>query len=65
MWPGRQCIPNIGEVVIHTMSEPSMPGGEFFIHDWVCQVRLGEEQAVLVWGMNKEKFYPGDRWEPT
>jgi hypothetical protein len=45
-------IPNIGEVV-------SRPSGD----DWVCQARLGEEQFVLVWGLNRERFVIGDVWE--
>lgn len=30
--------------------------------DWLCQIRLGEEQFVLFWGGAKERYKRGDKW---
>lgn len=37
--------------------------GDDWTDDFVCQRRLGDEQAVLYWGEAKRRFVIGDVWK--
>jgi hypothetical protein len=44
-------IPPTGEVVLRNGRR-----------DWLCQLRLGDEQFVLVWGATNERWRADDLW---
>jgi hypothetical protein len=52
--------PPIGETVWKILTwEEKLKGQKM---DWVCQVRLGIEQFVLVWGSDGSRWRLGDKW---